>query len=541
IADIETESVLESTDREEDDDDVFEATEKPREPPQLPRYPLRVAVRTQPTTLFLSLGASIAVDSIRMDDNKGKLAISLFVRNLTYEKQVSVRYTFDAWRTAPAKETQAFYAGTVASSSNGVVGIDRFVAYLDVESALSRVPFSSAAGPASEIIVEFAARVVMDGVAHWDNNGGSNHKVCVRRSRVAMPQIQVAPTSSFRHAAAASASLCTKLRNNPAQAAAAQALALAVAASVAAEAIRIAREFDDSRRSSRPTLVGRYRDSIDGEGCVTADFHHLVETSELHAGTEQQPLVPEEPQSDAHAAASIAELDSPTPVSDSLTDSHSRLSATEPDEPIEPSMDPRCMVRTLSCPLPGLRPQALPVMKLGRCASAAPISPAAAAASSSSLSPTFLTRAAVASSSSSANGFGRSLSCDNIAKLHDLVVAGLAPPAVRRDATAPMLGDECPRAAGFRAALLVAATAAAVAVSAAAATVKPAEPSSPRPERRQLPARLLHHHHSDSDLARSAAKAAAAAGMVEVPIARTRSLLSGMAHSAASTSIGRAV
>ncbi|KAJ1552585.1 hypothetical protein HK405_010757, partial [Cladochytrium tenue] len=499
IADIEIESVPELTDREEDDDDVFEATEK------------------------------------------GTLAISLFIRNLTYEKQVSVRYTFDAWKTAPAKETQAFYAGTVSSSSDGVVGIDRFVAHLDVEGALSQAPFSSAAGPANEVIIEFAARVVMDGVAHWDNNGGNNHKVCVRRSRVAIPQIQVAPTSSFRHAAAASASQCTKLRNNPAQAAAAEALALAVAASVAAEATRIAREFDDSRRGARPKLAVRYRDTIDGEGCITTDLRHPGETSELRAGPDQQPLVVAEPQSDAHAAASVAKLDPPTPVSDSSMDSHCRLSATEPDEPPAPSMDPNRMARTLSCPLPGLRPQVLPVMKLGRCASAAPISPAAAAASSSILSPSFLTRTSAASaSSSSANGFGRSLSCDNIAKLHDLVVAGLAPPAARRDATSTMLRDECPRAAGFRAALLVAATAAAVAVSAAAATVKPTEPSSPRPERRLLPARLLHHH-SDSNLALTAAKAAAAAAMGEVPIARTRSLLSGLAHSASATSVGRAV
>eukprot|EP01103_Thecamoeba_quadrilineata_P007992 TRINITY_DN17799_c0_g1_i1.p1 TRINITY_DN17799_c0_g1~~TRINITY_DN17799_c0_g1_i1.p1 ORF type:complete len:259 (+),score=27.21 TRINITY_DN17799_c0_g1_i1:89-865(+) len=88
---------------------------------------------------------------------------AVYVKNLSFEKEVTVRYSFDGW--VHGHERRALYKGPVREFLRG--SVDEFLIEIDLQP-------SSADRP---ILLNFAIRYVVNGKELWDNNGGDNYYV----------------------------------------------------------------------------------------------------------------------------------------------------------------------------------------------------------------------------------------------------------------------------------------------------------------------------------------------------------------------------
>jgi len=86
---------------------------------------------------------------------------SASVKNLSFEKEVSVRYTFDNWKTGSDRRAQ--YKGPVIHLQRGLV--DEFIFEIDLQTSSKPTKLS------------FALRYTVEGVEHWDNNNGKDYQV----------------------------------------------------------------------------------------------------------------------------------------------------------------------------------------------------------------------------------------------------------------------------------------------------------------------------------------------------------------------------
>ena len=100
---------------------------------------------------------------------RNKLHGSVLVRNLGFEKRVSIHYTTDKWQSVIG-DMECRFDGVISQSSNHFVGVDRFRYSL---------PLDELAADISEtpVVLEFAVRFQTTGNEFWDNNSGSNYFV----------------------------------------------------------------------------------------------------------------------------------------------------------------------------------------------------------------------------------------------------------------------------------------------------------------------------------------------------------------------------
>ncbi|KAJ1560597.1 hypothetical protein HK405_006551 [Cladochytrium tenue] len=234
----------------ESEDSDSSDTPSPIESAVTKRYPWRILHFTSPSTHRLSSGANIAVDYIRQEeDNLSKLAVSILIRNISFEKRITIRFTTDSWKTPP-HESDALFVTTISSSTGGVVGIDKFVAYIDLDRESGQSP--------DGLFIEFAVRAEMGGSSFWDSNGGLNHRVRVKRMKKAPPSASATSgqTRSFAEANGMKRGKTEPIRPHRAQVASAEALARANAAVVAAEAVRIARDFEQQQKRLSADSLG---------------------------------------------------------------------------------------------------------------------------------------------------------------------------------------------------------------------------------------------------------------------------------------------
>ncbi|RCH97942.1 protein phosphatase 1, regulatory subunit [Rhizopus azygosporus] len=82
--------------------------------------------------------------------------------NISYQKTISVRYTFDLWSTY--HETVSVFKESIASTSNTW---DRFTFTIPIQ-ASNQVQ-----------TVYFALRYTVDGQEYWDNNNGLNYQIII--------------------------------------------------------------------------------------------------------------------------------------------------------------------------------------------------------------------------------------------------------------------------------------------------------------------------------------------------------------------------
>ncbi|XP_031446152.1 protein phosphatase 1 regulatory subunit 3D [Phasianus colchicus] len=97
------------------------------------------------------------------------------VCNIAFEKQVSVRYTFNQWKSL--HEVCAHWHSSI-SEKNGQDQVDVFTFFLPVPSFLLQLCS----------VVQFAARYQVNGQEYWDNNKGKNYSLTCRTHPLKMPR-----------------------------------------------------------------------------------------------------------------------------------------------------------------------------------------------------------------------------------------------------------------------------------------------------------------------------------------------------------------
>ncbi|KAI8622585.1 hypothetical protein BC830DRAFT_1191533 [Chytriomyces sp. MP71] len=207
---------------------------------------------SNPTSPILS-GSSPASPTTATSQQPQRLTATILIRNLAYAKTVRVRYTTDGWNSF--HEVEATYQGIVMPSTPTSPGIDRFMAALEVDRiqpptapSLAQWYESGRDYEHETLVFEVAVHGVMSGVEHWDNNGGRNHGIVLRRS------VRLLPLMSAATAALMVASKGA-LRTVEAVVEAAQEAAVRNAAVMAEEAKAIERDFG-RRMEGRRGLFG---------------------------------------------------------------------------------------------------------------------------------------------------------------------------------------------------------------------------------------------------------------------------------------------
>ncbi|KAJ1799783.1 hypothetical protein LPJ59_001586 [Coemansia sp. RSA 2399] len=138
------------------------------------------SVRRPSPSFTLFEESPVVVERVELADNRRSSAAlrgTVKVHNIAFEKCVSVRYSFDQWRTA--EETTASYIRTLLDSQSSRPGVDRFVFSILLPPSLL-----AASLPAT---VAICVRYSVAGSEYWDNNGGSNYIFKV--SQPAVPAI----------------------------------------------------------------------------------------------------------------------------------------------------------------------------------------------------------------------------------------------------------------------------------------------------------------------------------------------------------------
>jgi hypothetical protein len=106
----------------------------------------------------------VMLDQVDLAENK--LRIGILVRNVAFEKQVSIRCSSDGWKTY--RDIDAVFQNTVGVSYDQYVGVDRFVCELNMSCFKG-----------TSIVLEYAIRYRVLNQEHWDNNNCRNYQVNV--------------------------------------------------------------------------------------------------------------------------------------------------------------------------------------------------------------------------------------------------------------------------------------------------------------------------------------------------------------------------
>ncbi|KAG9475122.1 hypothetical protein GDO78_003533 [Eleutherodactylus coqui] len=140
-----------------------------RPAPTIPQLePLFTNPSTNPDFLDLVRQRRVCLETIHTDPFS--VSGDLRVLNLSYEKEVMVRYTVDSWGTS--SEVMASYQRGYSDRYS-----DRFSFKLLCPTLLNK-----------EGLLEFAIRYKVCGTEYWDNNDGQNYKVKSHRATVSPPK-----------------------------------------------------------------------------------------------------------------------------------------------------------------------------------------------------------------------------------------------------------------------------------------------------------------------------------------------------------------
>ncbi|KAJ3260981.1 hypothetical protein HK103_006936 [Boothiomyces macroporosus] len=124
-------------------------------------------IESKSPVCHLSHQFNVILDQLDLKDNM--LKIGVLVRNISFEKKVAVRVTWNGWKTW--KDYKGDFQCSVGETCNEYLGVDRFTATLNLDNLLE--------GDAAEM--EFAIRYNVNNEEYWDNNGTKNYKVTFKR------------------------------------------------------------------------------------------------------------------------------------------------------------------------------------------------------------------------------------------------------------------------------------------------------------------------------------------------------------------------
>ncbi|KAJ3003837.1 hypothetical protein HKX48_001544 [Thoreauomyces humboldtii] len=121
-------------------------------------------------------------------DNGHNFVGNILVRNLSYQKAVTVRYTIDGW--ASSHDVGAVFLNVCSPDHLGISGLDRFAFRIDLIREFGQTT--------ADHHIAFAIRYDVGGQTHWDSNHGANYDVVLKRPTspplvVAVPVPQARP------------------------------------------------------------------------------------------------------------------------------------------------------------------------------------------------------------------------------------------------------------------------------------------------------------------------------------------------------------
>ncbi|KAJ1813608.1 hypothetical protein LPJ56_003347 [Coemansia sp. RSA 2599] len=153
-----------------DDDSSYAVARSNRQQQQQQRQPttVRLTAIRRPTPAFSIYEQSpVVLERVELADNKRSSAAlrgTVKVHNLAFEKSVTVRYSFDQWRTV--NEASASYNRTLLECQGGRPGIDRFVFTLALPASVTVCLPST---------IAMCVHYSVNNNDYWDNNGGANY------------------------------------------------------------------------------------------------------------------------------------------------------------------------------------------------------------------------------------------------------------------------------------------------------------------------------------------------------------------------------
>ncbi|ORX86862.1 hypothetical protein K493DRAFT_319739 [Basidiobolus meristosporus CBS 931.73] len=127
---------------------------------RLPNFPPSIYART------MSDSRPVLVDKIDLSPDENDLRGLIKVQNLSYYKVITIRYTFNYWKSVD--ETNADYVDSLVRSDHG--GIDRFKFRIDLSNRLNRIL------PNKQSMF-FAVKYQVGDQIFWDSNDGMNYRV----------------------------------------------------------------------------------------------------------------------------------------------------------------------------------------------------------------------------------------------------------------------------------------------------------------------------------------------------------------------------
>ncbi|KAL1924802.1 uncharacterized protein VTP21DRAFT_4456 [Calcarisporiella thermophila] len=110
----------------------------------------------------------VSVESVYLSKNESMIQGIIAVQNLSYQKHVIVRYTFDYWENL--FETNATYIPTPSNQASDPTLFDRFMFSISVAKIQDHATLL------------FAVRYLVGGREYWANNDGQNYQVNVTRT-----------------------------------------------------------------------------------------------------------------------------------------------------------------------------------------------------------------------------------------------------------------------------------------------------------------------------------------------------------------------
>ncbi|KAI8887874.1 carbohydrate-binding module family 21 protein [Backusella circina FSU 941] len=132
---------------------------------KLPNWPNRRSIYLNNANSKIRMESLVLTEADDLKENKILLEGRCRALNISYEKVVSVRYTFDLWSTF--EETEAVYRDSIPSYGGRSSSWDRFSFYIPVTAANKNTT------------VYIALKYSVDNAEYWDNNDGSNYQADV--------------------------------------------------------------------------------------------------------------------------------------------------------------------------------------------------------------------------------------------------------------------------------------------------------------------------------------------------------------------------
>ncbi|ORY52532.1 hypothetical protein BCR33DRAFT_733222 [Rhizoclosmatium globosum] len=149
-----------------------------------PISPITYRLKSAPIALET---ACIVRNSNGVASNFATLHLTFLINNLHYEKQVTVTYTSNAWKSSSTSST-AKYVGSPSP------GLDRFSLEIECDTSAGTQYMNTSD---RLVNIEFAAKLVMGGNESWDNRDGRNHLIIIKSASSDQATTLTRKTRSF--------------------------------------------------------------------------------------------------------------------------------------------------------------------------------------------------------------------------------------------------------------------------------------------------------------------------------------------------------